>query len=198
MEILISLLLGWFGLTFLIVGLIGMLVTWLFSKIPFITTYRLQVQVISVILFTLGVFAQGVSWKQDQYEMQLADAKIQVAIAEAKAAEVTTEVITEYVDRVQIVKEKGDVIIKEVPEYIVKYDSRCELPNAFVELHDSAAQNKIPDSTRLADEGTSDIKLSGATETIVENYGTCHQIREQLKSLQDWIRKQEKVSKDGN
>jgi hypothetical protein len=60
-------------------------------------------------------------------------------------------------------------------------------------LHDSASKNEIPDPTRLANEGTSDTKLSTVTETVVENYSICHQNAEQLKSLQEWIKLQQSI-----
>lgn len=192
-EVIFLMLVGWPGITFIVFGGIGLLASWIFNKVPFIATYRLQVQVVSFILFSVGLFFQGINYNEDRWKLKLADARIEIAALEAKSAMLTNEVITEYVDRVVTVKEKGETIVKEIPKYIVKYDSRCELPNAFVELHDSAAKNKVPDPTRLANEGTSRVKLSTATETVVENYTTCHEIREQLKSLQKWVKEQERI-----
>ena len=33
--------------------------------------------------------------------------------------------------------------------------------------------------------------------TVVGNYGTCHEIRQQLESLQKWVREQEKIINKG-
>jgi len=72
-------------------------------------------------------------------------------------------------------------------------DAKCPIPNAFVVLHDSASKNEVPDTARLADEGTSATKLSTVTETVVGNYSICHQNAEQLKSLQEWIKLQQSI-----
>lgn len=109
--------------------------------------------------------------------------KAKVALLEAqrtaKQAEVTTRVVTKYVDRVKIVKEKSDAIKNE----IAGVTGVC--PGSVGVLHDSAAL-QVPPASRNPDEGTTDAQA--LTGTIVQNYGTCHEVREQLKALQDWVR----------
>ena len=124
--------------------------------------------------------------------------EVKVAKQEVDASELTTEVITKYVDRVKIVEGKTREIIKKVPVYITKEsDDKCAINNGFVSLHNSSAsQTKIPDTTRDVNETSSDVKLSTVATTITENYGTYYQVAEQLKSLQDWI-KQQKDLDDG-
>jgi hypothetical protein len=60
-------------------------------------------------------------------------------------------------------------------------------------LHDSASRNEVPDPTRKVDGSTSQIKISGVAETVVDNYTTYHQVAEQLRSLQEWIKEQQKI-----
>jgi hypothetical protein len=61
-------------------------------------------------------------------------------------------------------------------------------------LHDAAAKNELPDSAGASDARTSDVKLSEATSTVIENYGLCHQNIEQLKGLQEWVREQKRLN----
>jgi hypothetical protein len=137
---------------------------------------------------------EGAISNQEKWEAKVAEAKLEVAKKEAQSAEVTTQVVTKYIDRVKIVKEKGDVIVQEVPKYItMESDAKCDVPNSFVVLHDSAVKNEIPDAARASDARTSSVKISGIATTVAENYGTCHEVREQLKSLQEWIREQERL-----
>jgi hypothetical protein len=177
-----------------LVGIGGIIVSEVLKFIPFVTIYRLPIQVASIIALVFGVYMEGGISNQEKWEAKVAEAKLEMAQKETASAEATTKVVTKYVTKIQIVKEKGDVIIKEVPKYITKEsDAKCPIPNAFVVLHDSASKNEVPDATRLANEGTSDTKLSTVTETVVGNYSICHQNAEQLKALQDWVREQQKV-----
>ena len=124
----------------------------------------------------------------------MAEAKLEMAKKETASAEVTTKIVTKYINKVQIVKEKGDDIIKQVPVYITKdADAKCDVPTGFVMLHDSASRNEVPDPTRKVDGTTSSVKISGVAETVGENYNTYHEVAEQLKSLQKWVRDQQEL-----
>lgn len=55
-------------------------------------------------------------------------------------------VVTQYVNRIRIVREKGETIIKEVPVYVpVQADAACTLNRGFVRLHDAAAAGELPE-----------------------------------------------------
>lgn len=135
----------------------------------------------------------GIS-NQERWEAKVADAKLEMAKKDTASAEASTKVVTKYVTKIEVVKEKGDAIIKEVPKYITKdADNQCAIPNGFVLLHDSASRNEVPDSTRSVDAGTSEVKLSGVATTVTENYTTYHKVAEQLRSLQEWIKEQQRI-----
>ena len=160
--------------------------------------YKLGLQIISVFLLAIGLFFIGAISNEEQWKLKVNEMEVKVAKQEVAAAELTTEVITKYVDRVKIVEGKTREIIKKVPVYITKQsDDKCAINNGFVSLHNSSAsQTKIPDTTRDVNETASDVKLSTVATTITENYGTYYKVAEQLKSLQDWI-KQQKDLDDG-
>lgn len=177
-----------------IAGVLGIVASFVFGFIPFINTYKLPTQVISIIALCLGVYLEGGIANNDIWKAKVAAAELKASQLETKSAESTVQTINKYIDRVKIVKEKGDVIVKEVPKYIsVKSDAECIIPKSFVLLHDSAAKNEVPDSTGVIDESASTTKLSTVTETVVINYNTYYELAEQLKSLQEWIRIQEKI-----
>jgi len=105
-----------------------------------------------------------------------------------KQGVVSDKTITKYVDRVQIVQGKSREIIKEVKVYV---QDTCTLSGGFRMLHDSAANNELPDPSRTLDEET--VGVEAATKTILENYETCHVNSETLGSLQGWVREQSAI-----
>jgi hypothetical protein len=164
------------------------------GHIPIIGKYAKLAQLIACVLFILGVYLSGGISNEASWREKVAAMELEVAKKEVASAEATTKVVTKYIETVKIVKEKGDVIIKEVPKYITKEsDAKCTLPNSYIVLHDSASKNEVPDPARVADETASGVKLSTATETVVGNYSICHQNAEQLKALQEWVKEQERL-----
>ena len=144
-------------------------------------------------MLVLGAWALGSQTERDKYALELEKQKVHIAELEKKASEKTVEVVTKYVETVKVVKEKGDVIREKVPVYITKEDdARCVIPNGFVIVHDSAVQNRVPEGTGNPNEGASGVELSEATKVIVDNYNKYHEVVEQLRALQNWVKEMEK------
>lgn len=158
--------------------------------------YKLGIQILSAFLLVLGAFFVGGITNEAEWQLKVKEMEAKVAIQEARAAEITNEVVTKYVDRVKIVEGKIHEIIKKVPVYInKKSDDKCIVNNGAVILHNaSASQTEVPNTPRTANEEASNIKLSEIVSTVSQNYGTYYQVSEQLKSLQDWISNQKDLS----
>jgi len=182
---------------FHIIAIVGILLTVgaiAFGQIPFIGTYNIPINILGVVLIIFGFYMEGGISNQEKWEAKVAEVKLEMAKKDAASAEASTKVVTKYITKVEVVKEKGDAIIKEIPKYICQdADAKCPVPNGFVVLHDSASRNEVPDSTRSVDAGTSEVKLSGVATTVTENYTTYYKVAEQLKSLQEWIRTQQSI-----
>ena len=172
----------------ILAGLIG------FGISMFPIPKREIVQIISGIILIASAYNLGIDQERSEWELKVAQMNEEIATLEAQSNKVTTQVVTKYVDRVKIVKENSDAIVNQVPVFIDQTaDDRCIVPTGFVVLHDAAAKNEVPDSTRDSNADPSGVKLSAVASTVAGNYGNCHQNSEQLKALQDWVREQEVV-----
>ena len=190
----LSLLPDWMFYVITLVGITGLLIAFTIGKLIPIE-YRLALKFVSTGTCAFGLFMIGAISNENIWQLKVKEMETAIAKQELAAAELTHEVITQYVDRVKIVEGKTHEIIKKVPVYITKEsDDKCTINNGFVSLHDHASKNEVPDSTGTINENPSDIKLSTVAETVSENYGTYYQVVEQLKSLQDWIRKQKELN----
>ena len=151
--------------------------------------YRLlALAVLGIALFGFG-WLKGASHVQAQWDAASAAQQQAQAQIQTRQAEATVQVVTQYVDRIQVVREKGDTLIQEIPIYVpVHADAACTVHRGFVSLHDAAAAGKLPEPARDADAPAEGLALSAVAATVVTNYQTCHENSEQLKALQDWIR----------
>ena len=142
----------------------------------------------------LGVALVGFGWikgashVQAQWDAAIQQQTLQAAAVRERQAQATVKVVTDYVDRVRIVRQKGDTIIKEVPVYVpVQADAACTINRGFVRLHDAAAAGELPEPARDADASAADLALSAVAGTVAANYQTCFETAEQLRALQAWI-----------
>jgi hypothetical protein len=148
---------------------------------------------LGVVLALLAVYGLGrhqgaAAERQDWQAKADADAR-KVAEQGERAAEKTVQVVTQYVDRVQVIREKAKSITKEVPIYVPSHS--CPMPGGFRVLHDAAARGELPDSAGVADALA--VPPQDIAATVSDNYGTCHEVAEQLTSLQEWVRGQQAV-----
>lgn len=155
------------------------------SLIPW--PYRcLALVLLATALISFG-WIKGAGHVQAQWDAAVQQQTLQAAAARERQAQATVKVVTEYVDRVRVVREKGDTIIKEVPIYVpAQADAACTVNRGFVRLHDAAAAGELPTTTGDTDAAASDIALSVVATTVAANYQTCHETAEQLRALQEW------------
>jgi len=100
----------------------------------------LAVVVIAGLVYVLG-WLGGAGHEQDQAR-QLEASQLRQAFEQGQAlGTVRDRVVTEYVDRVEVIEKQGKTIIQRVPVYVTPDDdSRCAVPAGFVRLHDAAAR----------------------------------------------------------
>ncbi|NPU91404.1 MAG: hypothetical protein HPY82_05765 [Gammaproteobacteria bacterium] len=141
-------------------------------------------------IFSWGHY-QGAKQEAGRWEAEKAEHTRQLAESRAQNAENVPKVITEYVDRVQLVREKAKTIVKEVPIYVPS-DAACDLPGGFRVFHDATASGDVPDPARIAD--AAPVEVEAVAATVAENYSTCHEISAQLISLQKSIAARREVA----
>ena len=150
------------------------------SKIAICTT-------LAAALFSAGLYV-GHKWGVSSCYEATIEAQRHSIETGIKQAVVSDKTVTKYVDRIQIVQGKSREIIKEVKIYV---QDTVNLSAGWRMLHDSAVNNELPDSARIADAEA--IGLEAATKTIIENYETCNINSETLSSLQQWVSEQSAI-----
>ncbi|MDW5417827.1 hypothetical protein R6242_14745 [Iodobacter sp. CM08] len=143
-----------------------------------------------------GVFGLGMAtgWHygagriQSQWNLALANSEKAVATIQLNDAVATVQVVTEYVDKVRIVREQGQTIIKEVPIYVTQEnDAAAVINNGFVSVWNAANSGLPPEAPGAADAASSGIKLSEIAEQHGIEAGYCREVEQQLTALQGWL-----------
>lgn len=98
------------------------------------------IQAASVAVVLASVYMIGAISNNDAWLARVKDLEVKVAEAEAKSATVNTDIVEKTVVKTQIIRERGQDIVRYVDREVVKYDANCVIPKEFVTVHNRAAE----------------------------------------------------------
>lgn len=119
----------------LLAGLVGLIVS---KFTP--TQYRVAVQALSALLFVFGVFMSGAISDNDAWQMRVKELEVKLAQAEIESQKENVKIVENVVTKTQVVKQKGQDVIRYIDREVTKYDTQCIIPKEFIEAHNKAAE----------------------------------------------------------
>jgi hypothetical protein len=122
-------------------GAAGTVAGFLLGVIPFIAMYRIPIQVISILVLTLGIYLEGGLSNQKEWKIKMAELEAENERIKAEGAKINTEIVTKIVTKKQVIKEKGEEVVRYIDREVVKYDASCPIPSTVIAAHDAAARN---------------------------------------------------------
>ncbi len=136
----------------------------------------------------IGVFIfgymKGSAYAEAELARFAAKASEQVAELERKNSAISTQVVTEYVDRTNTIREKEYVYLDAAKNSV---PNQSVMSNGWVFTHDISASAGDADATRSSDASPSAVKDTDALIGIIRNYAICQSNSVQLVELQRWI-----------
>jgi hypothetical protein len=139
---------AWIVNIILIAGAVITVAGFFVRFVPFVTQYRIPVQIAGIVLLTTGVYFQGGYSTEIAWRERVREVEAKLALAQQQSAEVNTEIVTKIVTQTRIVRERGDNIIKYVDREVVKnqevirFVENCPIPEIIVNTHNAAALNR--------------------------------------------------------
>ena len=88
----------------------------------------------------------GAIHDNEAWEARVKEMQDKVAAAEAQSKEENIKIVEKVVTKTQVIKTRGQDIVKYVDREIVKYDEKfakggvCEIPQEFIKAHNDAAE----------------------------------------------------------
>jgi hypothetical protein len=128
------------------IGILGTVAGFVLGMIPFIKQYVIPVRIISLLILILAVYLEGGLADNKIWEARVKEMEVKVAEAEAKSAKENVKIVEKIVRKTQIVRIRGEDVIKYVEKEVVKYDEKfaaggqCELPKEFIKAVNDAAE----------------------------------------------------------
>lgn len=132
----------WVYYGILAIGLVGLAVTYFlrFIPIPAIFIYKTPIQLASVAMIAFGVYMSGVIANEQKWKDRVAQLEKEYEESKIKSEKVSTEVVTKYITKREVIRERGEEQVRYIDREITKYNEICRLPKEVITVHNQAAK----------------------------------------------------------
>jgi uncharacterized membrane protein len=124
----------------LIGGLIGIVVGFLGSKLPFVGSYGTIIKIVSIIVFCIGLYWKGGYSVEQDWRERVAQLEEKVKDAEAKSQQTNVVIETKIRERTKRVVETRERIVQKIKEVEKVIDAKCELDPSVISILNEAAK----------------------------------------------------------
>jgi flagellar motor component MotA len=139
---------NWIFYAIFFAGILGVVATYVLGFIPFLSAYKIPIQVISIIAIVVGTYMAGAISNEESWLAKVKDVEAKVAEVQVQSAKENIKIVEKVVKKLEIVRVQGNEVIKYVDREVVKYDTKfapggiCELPKEFFIAHNDAAKER--------------------------------------------------------
>lgn len=138
----LNLLPDWIFHLITIAGILALLAGFILKAIPFVSTYRLPLQVGGLFALLLGIWFEGGIYNNNAWLARVKEMEAKVAAAEQQSKEANAAIDAKSVTQVAAIKQRTETIYKYIETDVAKYNDGCVIPSEFIKAHNSAAELK--------------------------------------------------------
>ena len=140
----------------LLVGVIGLIVSFIGTMIPPMRPYRPAINLISCILLIAGSYFQGGFNKQKEYHQRIIEMQKKLDEVKVRSDHMNEEIDKKVNEKLNKLKDKVDENRREIDKNKKVIDSDCKLPDVARMLYNRSVDNEVSGSTSKSDARTSD------------------------------------------
>ena len=128
----------WIFYAITVIGILGLISSYVLGMVPLVGQYKLPLQIISVVIIAFGVFIIGGVENELAWQAKVKELEAQVAVATAKSNETNTVVQQKVITKIQIVKQQVEVVKREIEVQKEYINSDCRVSPTAIDLYNKA------------------------------------------------------------
>lgn len=144
----------------LLASVIGLLIGFLITFIPWLRPYRPLINIISTVLLALSMYFKGSYGADMEWRARAEELKKQIADAEERARQVNVRIETQVVEKVKIIKERVNDNKKSIQVQKQVINADCVIPDVARVLYNNAVDNEISGGTGESDASSTEVRTT--------------------------------------
>ena len=125
-------------------GIVGTIAGFVLGFIPFVSKYKLPIQIISLLLLSLGVYLEGGLAEKAKWELRVKEMEAKVAAAQAESQKTNVQIVEKIVTEKEFIRVKGAKVVEYIDREVKVFDNNCTIPEVAIKAHDMSAGNEAP------------------------------------------------------
>lgn len=126
-----------------IVGILALVVSLFIGIVPFLTHYKLPIQLIALILIVSATFFEGALAYKQSIAVEVAELKLKLKEKELESTKTNVKIVEKVVTDTKVIREKGKTITEYIDREVVKYNDECRIPSKVIDIHNDAIMLKL-------------------------------------------------------
>ena len=136
---LLNLLPDWIFHLIVLVGVLGLLGSFFFGFIPFVSKYTLPIKVGSIVLLVVGIWFEGGISNNNAWLEKVHALEKKVAEAEAKSAQANTALTSKIAEKNKEIASIQATLKNKIKQFASIMDSECKVPEQAINVLNEAA-----------------------------------------------------------
>ena len=151
---------GFWSLLFF-TGIAIVVASWVLKFIPFISTYRLPIQIVGIVSIMTSIWFLGAASNEEKWNARVIDLEKKLKYAQIEADKATDLLRIEQEQNSKIRQEKNKEVIKYIDKWrtkeilvnvegpervrfekVIEFIEKCPIPKELLEAHNAAARNE--------------------------------------------------------
>ena len=129
----------WIFYAVLLAGVAGLVASFVLKFIPFVSKYRLPIQVASGVLTAFGLYMSGAISNEAAWLARVAELEKKVAAAEIKSAETNTQLVSKLAQKDKEIATRQTKLRTRIQQVAVVMDQECKISADVVNILNDAA-----------------------------------------------------------
>jgi hypothetical protein len=133
----------WIFYAVLLAGVAGLVASFVLKFIPFVSQYRLPIQVASGVLTAFGLYMSGAISNEAAWLARVAELEKKVAAAEIKSAETNTQLVSKLAQKDKEIATRQTELRTRIQQVAVVMDQECKISADVVNILNDAALSGV-------------------------------------------------------
>jgi hypothetical protein len=121
-----------------VAGLVATVLGFFLGWVPFVNRYKTPLQILGVVLLTVGVYWKGGYSTEMEWRARVAEVEAKVKVAEAKAKQANTHVQTKIVTKIVKIHDKARVVKERIQQNKEVINRECKLSDEAISIYNSS------------------------------------------------------------